>query len=305
MIELFEDRARIHRELTSLLESIDVRDAGDGTLAVSGTVRFGKSLVGPPNRLHGGLHVFARTIAVLDALGDQVRDQVGEGPVAVTLGLYRPLPLEESVPFSGTFRRNGADFELVTDFADREKLHAVARSAHDVESHLAWFESAYRRAQAEPPIYEIRAQGDIPMAVHEDVVIMPLGHAMRTGGSPTFARFVGEDGSLDAAAISVALDLLGAVTQGYAWKSRIYTARIDLVLAARTVPGTTDAVAMSYRNGVFDPEAKVRPAPLLSGELAGPTRVRVILADAVFERAFAYGTITLVPAPGELPNRRV
>lgn len=299
MITSSEDRARIRADLDAMVESLDSVPAPDGALLVSGRMRFGTSLVGPPGRLHGGLHAYARTLAVLDRI--PAHDPRTTYPVRLDLALYRPLPLDESVDFHARYARDERGYELVCDHAEREKLRAIATPARDVDPGLAWFRSAYERVRSRPPLHTITAHRDVPVAVHDELLAVELTPAVR-GGSPSLARFVGDDGVLGAPVVCVALDLLGAVTQGYAWQSRIFTARIDLVLTAASFASERPLLALSDRRSEPDAEARVRPAALRDGTLVPPTKVRVLLTDETVSEALAYGTLTLVAAPGELPT---
>lgn len=296
MVELSQDRTRISSALDSVVERVEVVFNGSGTQRVTGSMRFDPVLVGPPGRLHGGLHAFTRTLALLDWLEIQGVEQLL--PIRLDLGLYRKLPLDESVAFSATYTKLGDEYSFSSDFAERGKLHAVAGRGSSADSRLGWFADAYRRTRGETPVQTIPAQRDIPMHFFEDVVVVSLDRAMRDGGSPSFARYVRPDGSLDAMSMCIALDLLGAVTMGFAWKSWSFTARIDLTFESLVVPAGVDVIMMADRRTEPDPEALVRPAPIGNGTEVGATKVRVLLAEPSFDRAIAHGTITLVPTPG-------
>lgn len=304
MLPLSDDRERIHRELRSILESIETTAEPDGSLRLTGSMRFGASLVGPKDRLHGGLHAYARTLAVLEALASRgAHDSATTYPVHLVLTLNRPLPLETSAPFEGHYRADSDGYELVTDFAEREKLRARATRSPDPHGPLAWFRDAVGRTEGREPIHTIKAQTDVPMHVFDEIIVAPIDQSTRGEASRSYARFVESDGSITPAAVCVFIDLLGAVTQGYAWKSRIFTTRMDVVLTSPSIPGDVDLLAISDRDGQPDPESLVRPAPTKDG-MSGPIKVRVMLVDRALERVYAHGTITLIPAPGELPVRR-
>lgn len=296
MVDVSQDRARISSALDAVVERLEVVFNGSGTQRVTGSMRFDPILVGPPGRLHGGLHAYTRTLTLLEWLEIQGVEHLL--PIRLDLGLYRKLPLDESVAFSATYTKLGDEYSFASDFAERDKLHAVASRGTGVDSRLAWFADAYRRTRGETPIQTIPAQGDVPMSFYEDVVVAPLDRAMREGGSPSFARYVRPDGSLDAMSICVALDLLAAVTMGFTWRSWSFTARIDLVFESLVVPRGVDVIAMADRRSEPDPDARVRPALLPDGTEASPTKVRVLLAEPSFEHAIAHGTITLVANAG-------
>jgi hypothetical protein len=298
MTEPSEDRAHIRRDLAAIVESIESHREPDGVEIVRGRMRFGPSLVGPPGRLHGGLHAYARTLALLERLPSH--DPATTYPVRLTLGLYRPLMLEESVAFGGTYRRDERGYELVVDHAENEKLRSIARPASDVDPCLAWFREAYTRVRDREPIRRVEARG-VPLEIHEEVFVMRVTDALRNDPAQSLARFALEDGAIDAPVICVALDVIGAATQGYGWYSRIYTARMDLVLTRPSIPTGVELIALSDRRGAVDLEARARPAALSDGTIAPPTKIRVLLPDSSVFEAFAYGTLTLVPAPGELP----
>ena len=292
-MSLPDDRARVRNDLRAVIERVEVREASAGRVHLVGTSRFGTSLVGPPGRLHGGLHAYARIFPILAKVPGH--DAATTFPCRIELDLYRPLPLDESVPFEATYSRDESGFVLDVRHADTVRLASRAHTATGVDPRLAWFRDAYARSHAEAPEREIKAQGDVPMRMHRELVVMPMDRTMRTTGSPTFAKFADEDGRVDLAAMCVALDLVGAVTQGYAWTSRIFTARIDLVLERDAVPGDVDLVLLADRRSEPDLDCPLRPVSIPGGE-AGPTKVRVLLADASFERAYAHGTFTIVPA---------
>ena len=133
------------------------------------------------------------------------------------------------------------------------------------------------------------------MRFYRELTVMPLDRAMRMGGAPSSARFMREDGGVDASAMCIGLDLLAAVTQGYAWNSHIFTTRIDLVIEAGSIDGSVELVMLADRASEPDPECHVRPVAMRDGSEHGPTKVRVLLADVDVTRAYAHGTFTLVP----------
>ena len=292
MSELAEDRARVARDLAAMIVRCDEHTDAGGT-SFTGETRFAPSLVGPPGRLHGGLHAYARVFPILDAL--PAHRGVATYPCHLRQGLYRPLPLEEIVPFRGTYSRTDEDYTLEVDHAPAGKLHTIATRARASSPDLAWFRDALARTGDERCEKEIKAQGDVPIRMFRDLAVMPLDRAMRTGGAPSCARFMREDGGVGVSAMCVGLDLLAAVTQGYAWNSHIFTTRIDLVVEAASAEPEVELVMLADRASEPDAECHVRPVAMRDGSEQGPAKVRVMLADVGVTRAYAHGTFTLVP----------
>ena len=131
MNQLDSDRARITADLGAMIERFNATTTVDGSeTTFQGQARFSPSLVGPPGRLHGGLHAYARIFPILERL--EAHRNVQTFPCRIVLGLYRPLPLDESVTFAGSYSRTSAGYALSVDHAEGGKLHATAANAASV-----------------------------------------------------------------------------------------------------------------------------------------------------------------------------
>ena len=75
------DRSAVRRDLEQAIVGLSVSEHG----AFTGTACFGPSLLGPPGRLHGGLHAYTRLLSVWRALH-------GSLPARVRLELKFPIP---------------------------------------------------------------------------------------------------------------------------------------------------------------------------------------------------------------------
>jgi hypothetical protein len=76
--------------------------------AFRGDAFFGEALAGPPGRLHGGLHAYARVLSILRALrGPSALTQAF--PLELDMRLERALPLETALTFEGTYTESAGE----------------------------------------------------------------------------------------------------------------------------------------------------------------------------------------------------
>jgi len=276
------DPADLRRDLSGALHTFSAE--ADGTL--SGVCAFGQTLVGPPGRLHGGLHAYARLLPVLDALPQPPQAP----PVRLRLSLLKALPLDQDCAFTGRYRA-GDDWRLETRFLDTDRLSAVAEPAGPVPEGLLERFAALRGDDEHQ--FEILTAGTVPMQVGSRLVSVGAAYPAGLDTGSAMNRFLAPGGAGDAPWVCCVLDLLAAVVQGVAWRSHVLTVKIDITLATAAVEGPV--LLLGDRRSRPDGTVSLRPL-VVDGEARGPMVVSVLLTEPGLQRAYAWGEITLHPA---------
>ncbi len=286
--------SRIRAELRDCIRSIDVTTRADGLRTFTGTAFAGASLVGPPERVHGGFHAAIRLLAPLArVLGE---DPLAGGPLALDLVLRRPLALESSIPFEGELAVTPDGFALTTRFDGTDRLKATARRLAPGEERIdleAW-RSALAEDLAVPQEYAFEARGTVPTRVGPRFVSMRLDAPFWAKETNELIRYLPPDGALDATFACVALDLVGACTVGYAIRAHAFTTHMSIVLVD-CPPHDTPAWLLGSRRTVPVPDSTL-PGLDVRGTRIPETRVDVLLGSDGLERAHAYGSIAIYPA---------
>jgi len=263
-----------------------------------GEAFFGAALAGPPGRLHGGLHAYARVVSILRALrGPQALAQAF--PLQLDMRLERALPLETTLPFEGTYTEHAGGFDLRTRFSDTPKLDAHAKSAAPLGADAALpFRAVFEQCQHEPA-RTLSIRGSFPVTAHRSACYLDLGDDFFAIPGNELSSAVCLDGGLDAAFTCIALDWLGAIGMGVVWQAKLYTTRMALHLDVDALPRHTPLrVMVDCTRPAVDPHEALSPV-MLRGELATATSLPVALLSRDLSRAYATGRVTLLPLAGQ------
>lgn len=286
-----ERRLRIRKEIEDSIESLEIEETADGAQTFRGVARFGPSLVGPPGRLHGGLHAYARLFRPLAAM--PAHDPASTFPCRATLSLGRAIYLEEPVPFEGRYTRDAEGYRLEIRHGEGDRLVGTLRSTAIEGDPLAPFRDPYARARTRPPLAEVQAQYDQQARIDEELVLLRVDPAARRE-LRSVSQVVAPDNSVDAMFHCVQLDVVGAVVAGWQLQGHCYTVALDLTIVRERAEPDADLVVMGHRTTRPDPDSPFRPVEV-RGELVGPIVVDVALADAALETLYAFGTVTMLP----------
>ncbi|MBK6578061.1 MAG: hypothetical protein IPG17_18055 [Sandaracinaceae bacterium] len=266
--------------------------------AFRGDAFFGEALAGPPGRLHGGLHAYARVLSILRALrGPSALTQAF--PLELDMRLERALPLETALTFEGTYTESAGGFALHTRFSDTPKLDAHARSAAPLgRDAAAPFRAVFEQCQSEPA-RTLSIRGSFPVTAHRSACYLDLTHEFFAIPGNELSSALRPDGTLDAAFTCIALDWLGAIGMGVVWQAKLYTTRMALHLDVDVLPRDTPLrVMVDCTRPAIDPEEALSPV-MLRGELATATSLPVALLSQDLSRAYATGRVTLLPVAGQ------
>lgn len=227
---------------------IDLRTcATGGDLRVEGRMRFGADLEGPPGRVHGGLHPLVRTLPILARL---LGSSAAPTRIHLDAALGKPLPLEEDVPFDGTFEA-GPPFRLVTRFRDDARLVAEARPLADGDiptgDELARVADVLHAAASEP--FESMRVIGVPYRIAQSAVTLDLRDRSAIETTSHLARCLGE-GAPGLVAFATQLDALGASGRGVAMRHPHFTKHISLAFDLDGLAGTTPLVLLADRTTV-------------------------------------------------------
>lgn len=273
--------ADLRRDLAAAVTSLSTEPDG----SFSGAACFGPALIGPPGRLHGGLHAYVRTLQLLDAVLPGT-----VGPKRLWLDLLKAIHLEQPVPFSGQ-ATGGDDWRLTTRFLDSDRLRAgVARGGTAPEGLLERF-AALRAADTGQVSF--MAANTVPVRSGSALISMEAERPGLLDHGDPLNRFLTPDGAADAVWMCGALDFLAAVVQGFGWHRHVLTVRIELTLAAERIAGPV--LLLGDRKTWPDPRVSL-PRVEVNGEMKGPHAVSVLLTEPTLSEAYAWGEITLQPA---------
>lgn len=270
----------------------------DAAGAFSGEAFFGAALAGPPGRLHGGLHAYARIVSVLRALRGQ--DALPSAfPLRCALRLERPLMLETVIPFMGTYREDSQGFTLTTRFTDSPKLDASAESTAPLgEADALPFREVLARCVNEPSRTLI-IRDSFPVTAHPSACVMTLDEAFLSRPGNELRAALPLDDTLDAAFACIALDWMGAIGMGVRWQARLYTTNLRLQLDVERLPRTEPLlVVVDCTRPEVDAEQTLEPV-VLRGEPVRATSLPVALLSADHQRIYAAGRVTMLPWAGQ------
>ncbi len=286
MIERSGDLPELLRTGTELR----VTSEGD-TISFEGIGRYGARCVGPPGRLHGGLHPIAR----LFVPAEQLLGRRALGSVDGTLTLRRGIALDEPVGFTGTLR-SGDDFVLETRFDDTPRLDGSLRARPDARL-LPAEEVARLRALAD----RSEARRVIPVRgieFHqaEDVIHCELGPGHTHEDDRDVFRYLEADGSAGAAYLLVALDAVGAISRGMAWDTPVFTVAFAFSFGASwPVPfGTSMRAIVDLAKGGPRPDLGLHPGSPEEGDAYTCDAVVALIPDGA-DDAIATATVTVHP----------
>jgi hypothetical protein len=284
------DARLIRAELASAFERFEETARTEDEVRFEGRLRAGPALLGPPGRVHGGLHPVLRLLAPLERLTG--RAGTSRGPIALECALYRALPLEAPVPFEGTLERRGDGFRLFTRFAETERLDGWARSVDPAEAAIdpAPWREALAEDLAAPEEQTFMARGTVPMRIGTRLVSMTMDEAFFAPPDQELRRYRREDGALDAPFITVALDMLGACAAGFAWRTHLFTTRLDLVLVREPPRSAEPLLVLGDRRSIGPRAGSTLPAVEVNGVSRGESEVPVILASAGVWRSSPTGS---------------
>ena len=270
------------------LERVVTRFAHTSHDGFEGSVNPLPELVGPPGRLHGGLHPMVRLFAPLTALG------VSESrPLHVALSLRAAIPLGVETPFTGTLDEDASGLRVRTHFGHEGRLDAEASTSLR-DAALGLFAEEYRACLEGPEVKRILARGSVPLRIGTKTVSAVMDAAFFATPSEVSA-YRAPNGTFDEAFAGVALDLLGAVAVAVVHKTHVFTTHLSLDFHVRKVPAGTSLVALSsIVRAAPDTTSSVKPVEV-NGVLVPPTCVPVLLADASLSTPFVSGTVTVVP----------
>lgn len=285
------DRTELRRELAGSVREIRV-DATDGGVSFRGRASYGPMLEGPPKKLHGGLHAYARLFPVLPSIASHASERTF--PCRVTVGLGQPIPLDTDLPFDGRYSSDASGYRLEVRHSESAKLEATLASTALVGDPIARFRDAYASARSEEPIARITAERDLPMSVHTDLLLVDADRVTRER-CVSLSAYLTEQGAVDAVLVCVLLDVVGAVVLAWEIQGHCFTLRMDLTIHQAEIPAEVDLVALGLRKTSSDEEARARPVEI-GGRSYGPTAVDVLLADASLTTPYASGRITVIPA---------
>lgn len=265
--------------------------------AFRGSAFFDEALAGPPNRLHGGLHGYARVVSVLRALRGQ-EALASAFPLSLRMRIERALPLVTPLTFEGSYRSADAGFTLTTRFSDTPKLDAWAESAQPLsEAAVAPFREICARFASEPA-RTLSIRGSFPVTAHRSGCYIDLEDDFFAIPGNELSSALLPDGGMDAAFTCIALDWLGAIGMGVRWQAKLFTTRLQIQLDVDRLPREPLRVMVDCTRPEVDPEEALSPVDL-RGELVMPTSLPVALLSRDLSRAFAVGRVTMVPLAGQ------
>lgn len=281
----------LDRAVLASLRSISVDPADEGRVA-RGAMHFGPELIGPPGRVHGGIHPLVRTLPILDALRDE------RGPIeriGIDATLLAALPLEEEVSFEARYLASDSGYRLESRFRGTDRLVAVATSPAPgpllSSEALARWRSLYETALAEES-YESRFLGML-YAIRPSMLHLDLGRPDAIGPDAGFRAALDGAGGYGLVALATQLDAAGAAGRGVRMRHPHFTKHLTLELdLSPRVPIEQLLVIADRTTIVEDPDSdRVE----IRGERYGSARVEVVAVDRAFERCVGRGFVTAHP----------
>lgn len=290
-----KDVDAVRADYARCLTHLEVTSDASGRRTFRGTIHAAPTLVGPPGRLHGGMHPAVRLLAPLERL--EGRALLDGAPLALALRMRKAILLDTTVPFEGSIETSADGRKLLrTRFDGDDRLDGtlVTPAPGDSASALARFAALYDEDLRGPELERTRGHGSLDTRVGERLVSARLDAAFWSESGVDYGRYLGPRRTIDPVFTSVVLDVIGAYTLGVEVRTRLYTTRFEFV-----VHGTAkadDGVFLLLGDRATEDVADSTIAKVdVGGKLVGERQVSVILADERFERALGYGRVALVP----------
>ncbi len=285
-------RGIVEEALARAIVHIDAHEHCEVTV-FEGMARFESVLVGPPGRLHGGLHLAARTFSVLAALDRHAKAPAC--PTEITLSLGKPIPLLDDIGFDGALVTNGASFTLETRFLESARLMATARSL-SAFTPPAWLDDEARRTlerQLGEDARQIRVFG-VPFSMSDALayVSLPVGCHDDTHD---FSRYLLPDGRLGPTWLCAALDTLAAVGLGLRWDNHLFTTRASLTFDALPITHDETLVLIARLDHAVPVVDSAMASVTINGRELCTTRVPVLFAKRDGLVPIAWGEFELHP----------
>jgi hypothetical protein len=284
----------IHEALSQLIIEYDEHDRSGTEVHARGSMQFGAALEGPPGRLHGGHHAFVRTLPIVERI--TAHEHARTFPCSVDVTLQRGLLLDKAIPFEATYKADGDTWELFTRFEGTDRLAAHACSIPDTplldDAELERWRRLYEGAVSGDDRFEM-----FGFTIHlaKDAVWLESKDPARTLPDSQHAALVEPDGMLGPAFVTTQIDTVGATARGVLMRHPHFTTHIEIQFATRQIPAATHLICISDRTRVEDDvESGMEPIEI-KGQRYGTARAPVLLTDAAFDKAFAFGWVTVHP----------
>jgi hypothetical protein len=291
----------IDRSILDSLRDFDVERTG-AQVRFRGTMMFAPALVGPPGRVHGGIHPLVRTLPILARLqGAERRRQ----RIRLDASLQKALPLETLVPFEGTYAEGGAGYRLETRFLDTDRLLATASDppagALLGGPELARFRDVFEASQA-GPAFPLRVLG-VTYQITGAAVTLDLAslgahaHAHEHALDPAshLHRCLLDDGALGLTALCTQLDAVGATARGALMRHPQFTRHITLSFDLEGLTAGAPLLLLADRTTIEEDTSPDAPTVEVKGKRYGSARVEVVAADPSFSRCYAHGFVQIHP----------
>lgn len=283
----------IDRSVMESLRELVTETEGD-LVRFRGSMTFGAELVGPPGRVHGGIHPLVRTLPILARLRGTT-----EAPKRVTIdaSLQKALPLDTPVAFDGTYRDGPEGYRLESRFLESDRLRATATppTAADLPTGdaLARFASVFEASEREPGSV-LKVIG-VPYRVSPSAITLDLrSHDAIEAGSH-LRRCIHADGSLGLTALCTQLDAVGATGRGALMRHPHFTKHITLAFDLEGLEVGTPLLLVADRTTIVEDSEPDAPKVDIRGTLFGGARIEVVAVDAAFTRCFAHGFVYAHP----------
>lgn len=260
---------------------VDLREhpSDSGAHALSGVMRFGKALEGPPGRLHGGFHAHVRTLPILDRVSSH--ESARSFPCALDVDIRQALSLEQDVLFDAQYQSTADGWSLTTRFDGSDRLQATLRSLPRepllTRDELAHYKALYE--QSLPPESQFRMFG-VSVSLGAKLIFVQGQDPRATTPGSQLADLTDEHGAFGPALIAAQLDAVGAVAQGTRMRHPHFTKRIELAYAAASIPAETEFVFFSDRTSIEENTGSTTREVEINGRRWGTARIRVALVDS-------------------------
>lgn len=280
----------------ALLESLRelVTESEDGLVRFRGSMVFSPELVGPPGRVHGGIHPLVRTLPILARLRGE---SVPPRRVKVDATLHKALPLETPVPFDGTYREDAAGFRLESRFLGSDRLLATATlpQADDLPAGeaLERFRNLYQTSEREEGTI-MRVIGT-PYRYSASSVTLDLRTLDAIAPEAHLRKCIHDDGMIGLTALCTQLDAIGASGRGVLMRHPHFTKHLTMSFDLEGLEPGTPLLLMADRTTIAEDDAQGAPKVDVRGTLYGTAIVEVVAVDAAFRRCFAHGFVTAHP----------
>ncbi len=288
--------------LSRIIVDLEEAEGPDGEVRARGAMRFGAALRGPPGRLHGGHHAFARTLTILARL--RAHEGAATFPCALDVNVQRALPLEEAVPYEATYRRSAdGAWELTTRLLGTDRLRASARSLPSATLLDDAERERWRTLHAES-VAEARSLTVFGVEVRNAprAIWVEAREPRRTAPASQHAALVDAQGVFGAPFVCTQLDFMGAICRSTVLVHPHFTKHIELRLAAEIIAADTHLICLADRTTIEPDAASDTPPVEIGGERVGTVRVKVALFDAAFDRTYGTATVTAHPVdPAKFP----